>query len=98
MVLNNLLGKLLLREPSSGYSTNRDEAMFGIQKAPLNMFREYSPSSTNLASDWLRAKEFLLWTRRKEKEKMDDGVDTLLISEGTDLFVGLWEAQPCDWD
>ena len=28
-------------------------------------------------------------------EKMDDGVDTLLSSEGICLFVDLWEAQPC---
>ena len=27
--------------------------------------------------------------------QMDDGVDTSLASEGTDLFVDLWEAQPC---
>ena len=27
--------------------------------------------------------------------KMDDSVDTSLASEGTDLFVDLWEAQPC---
>ena len=26
--------------------------------------------------------------------KMDDGVDKSLASEGTDLFVDLWEAQP----
>ena len=29
------------------------------------------------------------------KIKMDDGVDTSLASEGTDLFVELWEALPC---
>ena len=29
---------------------------------------------------------------------MDDGVDASLASEGTDLFVDLWEAQPCLWD
>ena len=27
--------------------------------------------------------------------KVDDGVDTSLASEGIDLFVDLWEAQPC---
>ena len=26
--------------------------------------------------------------------KKDDGVDTSLASEGTDLFLDLWEAQP----
>ena len=30
---------------------------------------------------------------------MDDGVNTSLVSEGTDLFVDLWGAQPnCLWD
>ena len=32
------------------------------------------------------------------KIKMDDGVDTSLALEGTDLFVDLWEVQPCLWD
>ena len=30
--------------------------------------------------------------------KMDDSVDTSLASEGTYLFVDLWEEQPCLWD
>ena len=34
----------------------------------------------------------------ERKRKVDDDVDTSLASEGTDLFVGLWEAQPYDWD
>ena len=29
--------------------------------------------------------------------KSDGGVNTLLASEGMDLFVDLWEAQPCLW-
>ena len=32
-----------------------------------NMFWEYSPSSANIASDWLRAKRALLWMRKKYK-------------------------------
>ena len=32
------------------------------------------------------------------KIKMDDSVNTSLASEGTDLFVDLWEVQPCLWD
>ena len=32
------------------------------------------------------------------KIKMDDGVDTPLASKEIDLFVDLWEAQPCLWD
>ena len=32
------------------------------------------------------------------KIKMDEGVDTSLTSEGTDLVVDLWEAQICLWD
>ena len=34
----------------------------------------------------------------EEETKMDNGVDTSLASEGTDLFGDLWEAQPCLWD
>ena len=29
------------------------------------------------------------------KIKIDDDVDTSLASDGTDLFVDLWKAQPC---
>ena len=32
------------------------------------------------------------------KIKMDGLVDTSLASEGIDLFVDVWEAQPCPWD
>ena len=31
----------------------------------------------------------------EEEIKMDDGVDTSLALEGIDLFVDLWEVQPC---
>ena len=34
----------------------------------------------------------------ERKRKTDDGVDTSLASEGIDLVVDLWEAQPCLWD
>ena len=40
--------------------------MSGVQKASLNMFWDYSPSSANPASVWLRAKS-LLWMRKKGK-------------------------------
>ena len=86
----------MLREYSSGYS-NCDEAIFGVRKASLSMFWEHSPYSTNVASDWLRAKS----SPENEDEikiKIDDRVDISLASEGTDLFVDLWEAQPCLWD
>ena len=46
----------MLHEYSSDYSLNCDEAIFGVQKALLNMFWEHSPSSMNTVSDWLRAK------------------------------------------
>ena len=52
-------------EHSSGFSSNCNEAIFGVQKASLNMFSEYIPHSANLASDWLRAKRALLWMRKK---------------------------------
>ena len=31
----------------------------------------------------------------ERKRKMDDSVDALLASEGIDLFVDLWETEPC---
>ena len=68
--------------------------MFGVQKALLNNFWEYSPSLANLASYWLRAKE-LSCCGEERTIKMDDGVDTSLTSEGNDLFVDLWDVQPC---
>ena len=52
-----------------GYSTNCDEAMFGIQKASLNMFWEYSPSLTNLSSDWLRSEIECSPVDEQEKEE-----------------------------
>ena len=58
------------------------------------MFWEYSPSSANIASDWLRAKSSPV-DEEEIKIKMDDGVDTSLAPEGIDLLVDLWEAQPC---
>ena len=64
---------LLLREYSSGHSSNCDEAIFGVQKASLNMFWEYSPSSTNLVSDWLKAESSPV-DEEEIKIKMDDGV------------------------
>ena len=76
------MGELLLREPSWEYSSNCDEA----QKASINIFWEYSPSSANIASGWLRAKSSPA-DEEEIKIKMDDGVDTSLASEGTDLLV-----------
>ena len=67
--------------------------MFGVQKASLNMFWEYSPNPANIASDLLRAKRALLYEEEIQIQ-VDDGVDTSLASEGIDLFVDLWEAQP----
>ena len=57
----------------------------------------YFGSSANHAPDWLRAKRALLWIRKKTI-KMDVGVDISLASEGIDLFVDLWDVQPCLWD
>ena len=49
-----------LSELSSGYSMNCDEWM--VQKTSLSMFWQYSLSSANLASDWMRAKRTPLGT------------------------------------
>ena len=76
-IVGSYLGEHLLREPCLQYSLNCDEAMFGVLKASLNMFREYLSSSANFASDWLRAKRALLWMRKKKKRC---GVDTSFVS------------------
>ena len=63
----------MLREPSLGYSSNYDEAMFGIQKASFNVFWKYSPTvSANLASDWLKAENSTV--DEDERKTMDDEV------------------------
>ena len=56
--------------------------VFGVEKASFN-FWEYSPSSTNLVSDWLRAGGSPV-DEEEIKIKMDDGVatGTSLSSEG----------------
>ena len=71
MVLN--WANFLLREPSWEYSSNCDEAIFGVEKASLNMFWEHSRSSTNIASDWLRAESSPV-DEEEIKLKMDDCV------------------------
>ena len=63
--------------------------MFGVQKAALNMFWEYSPSSTNLVSDWLRA----------ESSPVDEEEIKIKMFRGEYfVVVDLWAAQPCLWD
>ena len=76
----------MLRETGSGYSSNCDEAMFGVLKASLSMFREYSPSRRTLP---LTGKESSPADEEEIKIKMVDGVDSSLASEGTDLFAAL---------
>ena len=58
------------------------------------MFWEHSASSANIASDWLRAKSSPV-DEEERKIKMYVGVSTSLASDGSDLSVDLWEAQPC---
>ena len=59
------------------------------------MFWEYSPSSTNLVSDWLRA-ECSPVDEEEIKIKMDDRVARFFTRfGGFFLLVDLWEAQPC---
>jgi len=57
------------------------------------MFWEYSPSSANIASDWLRPKSSPV-DKGERKGKIDDGVDTSFALGGIYLFVDLGEAQP----
>ena len=62
------------------------------------MFWEYSPYSTNLASDWLRAESSPVDGEGRKKKWMSASLGTSLASEGVCLFVDLWEAQSCLWD
>ena len=62
------------------------------------MFWEYSPSSANIASDWLRAESSLVDEEEIKIKWMMVSLGTSLASEGIVLFVDLWEAQPCLWD
>ena len=65
------------------------------------MFWEHSPSSTNIASDWLRAESSPV-DEEEIKIKMDNDVAIYFTRFGGIylfyLFVDLWEAQPCLWD
>ena len=60
--------------------------MFGVQKASFNMFCEYSSSSVNLASDWLRAESSLV-DEEEIKIKMDDGVARYFTRFGGNIFI-----------
>ena len=55
----------------------------------INMFWEYSPYSTNLASDWLRAETSPVdeEERKKKGKKMDDGIARYIIRFGGNLFI-----------
>jgi len=57
-----------------------------------------SPNSADLAFDWLRANSSPVDEEERTERKMDDSVDISLALEGIDLFVDLWEVQPCLWD
>ena len=83
----------MLRENSSEYSSNCDEAIVGVQKASLNMFWEYLPYSTNLASDWLRSESSPVGEEERKRKWMTVSLGTSLASDGICLFVDLLEAQ-----
>ena len=67
-----LTGPTFLREPSWEYSSNCDEAIFGVQKASLNVFWEHSPSPVD---------------EEEIKIKMDDGVAGFFTRFGGNLFI-----------
>ena len=71
-LVGSYLGELLLREPSWEYSSNCGEAIFGVQKASLNIFWEHLPYSANIASDWLEQSSPV--DEEKIQIQMDDGV------------------------
>ena len=77
-----LTGRTFLREPSWKYSSNCDVAIFGVQKASLNMFWEHSPYSTNIASEQSSPVD-----EEEIKIKMDDGVAGFFTRFGGNLFI-----------
>ena len=82
----------MLREYSLEYSSNCDEAIFGVQKASLNMFWEYSPYSKNHASDWPRAESSPVdeEEKKKKKKRMTVSLGTSLASLGICLCEPVW--------
>ena len=78
-------------------SPNCDEALFGAQKASLNMCWEYSHSSESLASGWLRAESSPVNKEEREEKWMTVSI-LHSLRKGTDLFVNLGKAQPFLWD
>ena len=52
------------------------------------MFWEYSPYSTNIASDWLRAESSLV-DEEERKKKMDDGIARYFTRLEGNLFICL---------
>ena len=82
-----------------GCLTNCDAAMF---KGP-KCFAQHALGTIHQVRQTLsligREQIALMWMRKKgQKEKMDDSVDISLALERIDLFVDLWEVQPCLWD
>ena len=60
--------------------------MFGIQKASLNMFWEYLPSSTNLVSEWLSVESSPV-DKEEIKIKMDDDVARYFTRFGGNVYI-----------
>ena len=58
------------------------EAIFGVQKASLNMFWEHLPYSTNTASEQSSPMD-----EEEIKIKMDDGVARFFTRFGGNLFI-----------
>ena len=82
----------MLREYSLEYSSNCDEAIFGVQKASFNMFWEYSPYSKNHASDCLRAESSPVdgEEKKKKEKRMTVSLGTSLASQGICLCEPVW--------
>ena len=68
--------------------------VFGVQKASVNMFWEYSPCSMNLVSDWLRAESSPV-DKEEIKIKMDDGVGRYFTRFGGNYLFYLLTCGKC---
>ena len=61
--------------------------MFGVQKASLNMSWEYSPYSTNLASDWLREESSPVDEEERKEKKKKTSLISLTVSVDVKLVL-----------
>ena len=87
-----LTGPTFLRKPNWKYSSKLYSGSKKLRSTCSG--NNYSPYSTNLASDWLRTESSPVDEEERRKKGVTVAPGTPHASEGICLFVDLWEAQP----